>query len=143
MNRVNIITLGVSNIKASLEFYSSLGFEASVVGDENMPDIVFFRVSGSKLALYPIEKLSTETGAELSFTKGGFNGITLAYNVKSEKEVDEVLVKAESLGAKVTSEAVRQAWGGYSGYFTDLDGYMWEVAYGPDWTFDDQDMLII
>ncbi|MEY9140348.1 putative glyoxalase superfamily protein PhnB [Mammaliicoccus lentus] len=47
------------------------------------------------------------------------------------------------MGAKVTSKVVRQDWGGYSGYFTDLDGYMWEVAYGPDWTFDNQDMLII
>ncbi|RIM58892.1 VOC family protein [Staphylococcus arlettae] len=143
MNRVNIITLGVSNIKESLDFYSSLGFEASIIGDENIPDIVFFRISGSKLALFPIEKLSAETGTEMDFTKVGFNGITLAYNAKSKNEVYEVLVKAESLGARVTSEAVRQAWGGYSGYFTDLDGYMWEVAYGPDWSFDDQDMLII
>lgn len=100
MNRVNIITLGVSNINESLEFYSSLGLEASIIGEENMPEIVFFRISRSKLALFPIEKLTAETGTEMSFTKGGFNGITLAYNAKSENEVDEVLVKAESLGGK-------------------------------------------
>lgn len=143
MNRINIITLGVSDIKASLEFYRKLGFEASIVGDENMPDIVFFRIDGSKLALFPLEKLAAETGTEMTFTKGGFNGVTLAYNAKSEAEVDEVLMAAETLGARVTSEAAPTEWGGYGGYFIDLDGYMWEVAYGPDWTFDDKDMLII
>ncbi|HIW12434.1 MAG TPA: VOC family protein [Candidatus Salinicoccus stercoripullorum] len=142
MDRINIITLGTRDIAASLEFYRNMGFEATVVGDGKVPEIVFFRISGSKLALFPLEKLAAETGIDPSY-EVGFNGITLAYNAKSEGEVDQVLKDAESFGGKVSSAAKATEWGGYGGYFTDLDGYTWEVAFGPDWEFDDDNMLII
>lgn len=143
MNRINIITLGTKDIAAALEFYKNMGFEATVVGDEKVPEIAFFRLNGSKLALFPMEKLAREAGSDPSFAGGGFNGITLAYNAKSEGEVEQVLKDAEAFGGKVTSGAKTTEWGGYGGYFTDLDGYHWEVAFGPDWEFDDEDMLII
>ena len=142
MDRVNIITLGVMDITAALEFYQKLGFNATVVGDENAPDIIFFRINGSKLALYPLNRLAKETGKPVGFTQG-FNGITLAYNAKSQDEVDRILNEVPAYGGKVTSQAVPTEWGGYGGYFSDLDGYIWEVAYGEEWTFDDNDMLII
>lgn len=142
MDRVNIITLGVKDITASLEFYRKLGFNATVVGDENAPDIVFFRITGSKLALYPLNSLAQETGEPVGFTRG-FNGITLAYNAKSQEEVDRILSEVPEYGGRVTSEAAPTDWGGYGGYFNDLDGYIWEVAFGPDWEFDDNDMLIL
>jgi uncharacterized glyoxalase superfamily protein PhnB len=63
----------------------------------------------------------------------GFSGITLAYNAKSNEEVDEILKKAESAGAIIQKEPQKTDWGGYGGYFTDLDGYYWEVAYGEFW----------
>ncbi|WP_411843865.1 VOC family protein [Salinicoccus sp. HZC-1] len=143
MNRVNIITLGVRDISASLAFYRNLGFEASIVGEEEAPDIVFFKTDGSKLALFPMDRLAAETGSEAAFQNTGFNGITLAYNAKSEAEVDHVLNDVIELGGEVTSTAAPTGWGGYGGYFTDPDGYHWEVAYGTDWEFDENDMLII
>ena len=75
--------------------------------------------------------------------KEGFAGITLAYNAKSMEEVDDVLKRAERAGAVIQKQPKKTDWGGYGGYFTDLDGYYWEVAYGEDWEFDDNNMLVI
>src|SRR5699024_7939358 len=142
MDRINIITLGTRDIAASLEFYRNMGFEATVDGDGKGPEIVFFRISGWKLALFPLEKLAAETGIDPSY-EAGFSGITLAYNAEAEGDVDQRRKDAESCGGKVSSAAKATEWGGYGGYFTDLDGYTWEVAFGPDWEFDDDNMLII
>ena len=143
MNRINIITLGVKNVVKSLEFYrDGLGFETSVT-DEN-PPIVFFNNRGTKLAVYPLLELEKDTAdPDLISRKTAFPGITLAYNAKSKEEVDEVLNKIEKIGGKVVKKAHDTSWGGYGGYFTDLDGYYWEVAYGDFWIFDENDMLII
>ncbi|WP_031548200.1 VOC family protein [Salinicoccus luteus] len=143
MNRINLITLGVRHISDAVDFYRKMGFEASIMGHEDAIEIVFFRMNGSKLALYPLEKLAGETGLEAVDTEGRFNGITLAYNAKSKAEVDQVLKRAGEHGGEVISPPAPTEWGGYSGYFADLDGYCWEVAYGADWEFDDNDMLII
>ncbi|SOC38300.1 VOC family protein [Salinicoccus kekensis] len=143
MDRINLITIGVRDLSASVEFYRNLGLEPSVMGHEAEIEIVFFRMKGSKLALYPIEKLAAETGHESGFVKGKFNGVTLAFNAKSEKEVDRILKDVTNFGGEVIREAAPTEWGGYGGYFTDLDGYYWEVAYGSDWEFDENDMLLI
>src|SRR5699024_8817677 len=141
MDRINIITLGTRDIAASLEFYRNMGFEATVVGDGKVPEIVFFRISGSKLALFPLEQLAAETGIDPSY-EVGLNGNRLAYNAKSEGEVDHVLKDAESFGGKVSSPAKASECRGYGGYFTALDGYPWEVAFRPVWELDDDYMLI-
>lgn len=143
MDRINLITLGVNDLSASVDFYRNLGLEPSVMGHEEEIEIVFFRMKGSKLALYPIEKLAAETGHESGFVKGKFNGVTLAFNAKSEKEVDRILKDVTNFGGEVIREATPTEWGGYGGYFTDLDGYYWEVAFGSDWEFDENDMLLI
>ncbi|MGP4106286.1 VOC family protein [Virgibacillus sp. L01] len=142
MNRINLLTLGVANISESLKFYrDGLGFQTSVTDDN--PGIAFFDNNGTKLALYPLEELKKDINAEQPPVKQGFSGITLAYNAKSTEEVDDVIKKAEQAGGTVVKYPVRVFWGGYSGYFSDPDGYMWEVAYGEDWKFDENDMLII
>lgn len=143
MDRINLITLGVKDLSASVEFYRNLGLEPSVMGHDEEIEIVFFKMKGSKLALYPIEKLTVETGHEAGFVKGKFNGVTLAFNAKSEKEVDRILKDVTKFGGEVVREAAPTEWGGYGGYFTDLDGFYWEVAYGSDWEFDENDMLLI
>ncbi|MBM7632333.1 VOC family protein [Geomicrobium sediminis] len=145
MNRINLITLGVKNIKESLEFYRKIGFEASVTGGEDNPVIVFFKNEGSKLELFPIEELAKDINEENppELSNGGFSGFTLAYNAKSENEVDEIIHKIKELGANVVKEPQKLSWGGYGGYFIDPDGYYWEVAYGSLWEFDDSNMLII
>ncbi|MFB9861538.1 VOC family protein [Salinicoccus siamensis] len=143
MDRINLITLSVKDISVSVDFYRKLGLESIIMGDEDEMEIIFFRMKGSKLALYPLDTLATETGADAMDMTHGFNGITLAFNAKSEAEVDHILERAKKSGGIVTREASPTSWGGYSGYFKDPDGYYWEVAYGADWEFDDDDMLII
>ena len=144
MNRLNLITLGTKDIVKSHKFYKNLGFDTSIRGTESNPYIIFFRNEGTRIALYPIEELAKDVNKENPPSiLDGFTGITLAYNAKSIKEVDEVLEKAKLAGATIQKEAKRNDWGGYGGYFTDLDGYYWEVAYGEDWEFDESNMLVI
>lgn len=142
MNRINLITLGVRDMKTSIKFYrDGLGFETSETKDE--ADVVFFRNGGTRLALFPITELAKDIDENNPPGKSGFSGITLAYNGKSVEEVDEVMKKAEAAGGKIVKPAQKVFWGGYSGYFTDPDGYYWEVAYGEMWQFDENDMLVI
>lgn len=143
MNRINLITLGVRNMDKALSFYKALGFKTSEKADS--PPIVFFNNGGSKLELFPLEFLAKDIAEDMyiEVTPKTFNGITLAYNAKSEEEVIKQLHLAESLGAKIVKPAQATTWGGFGGYFTDLDGYYWEVAYGSIWQFDEHDNLII
>lgn len=142
MNRINLITLGVVDINKSLKFYrDGLGFQTSV--KEEHPAIVFFNNAGTKLALYPLEELAKDINEQEPPKGNGFSGITLAYNAKSKEEVDEMMEKARKAGGVVVKSPQRVFWGGYSGYFSDPDGYYWEVAYSENWRFDENDMLII
>lgn len=143
MNRLNLVCLGVSNVKKALAFYKALGFKTPEQGTN--PPIVFFDNQGSKIELFPIEKLAKDINEskppEVNTT--GFSGMTLACNMKSKEEVDDVMQQVVKAGGKVVKEPQMVEWGGYSGYFQDLDGYYWEVAFADSWQFDDQDMLII
>lgn len=142
MNRINLITLGVRNMDQSLKFYrDGLGFDTMV--DEENPGIVFFNNGGSKLALYSLNELAKDINEQEAPVRTGFPGITLAYNAKSVEEVDRIFEKAEQAGGTVVKKPQPVFWGGYSGYFSDPDGYYWEVAYGEDWKFDENDMLVI
>lgn len=126
--KIGLITLGVSNLKTSLRFYrDGLGFPTHDYKEG--AGVVFFEMEGVWLALFPKEELAKDanTAAEGS----GFNGITLAHNVKTEKEVDEVIKLAVDAGAKLVKQPQKVSWGGYSGYFADPDGYLWEVAHNP------------
>lgn len=145
MNRINLITLGVRDIGKSLKFYRDIGFEASVTGDEKTPVIVFFNNEGSKLELFPLDELAKDINEDHppELSKGGFAGITLAYNAKSKTEVDGIFQSVRKVGAQIVKEPQLLSWGGYGGYFIDPDEYYWEVAYGSNWAFDDSNMLII
>ncbi|MEA0552511.1 VOC family protein [Lysinibacillus irui] len=145
MNRLNLITLGVKNMVESLTFYrEGLGFEVVVYGEETNPDVMFFNNGGTKISLFPIERLVNDINeANPPELSPGFGGITLAYNGKSKEEVDRVFALAKKAGASIVKEPETVFWGGYSGYFQDPNGYYWEVAYGDMWKFDENDMLII
>ena len=126
--RISIITLGVGDLDKSCAFYSDgLGFPTSRKAGEG---IAFFRTSGACLALYPLKELAADIGPKFSVTQQGFSGVTLAHNVRTREEVDSVLSLAEQAGAKIEEAAQDTFWGGYSGYFSDLDGYLWEIAWG-------------
>lgn len=137
--KLNIVTLGVKDLKRSLKLYKDgLGWEASSASTEN---IAFFHMGGVVLALYPRDKLAED--AKISSEGSGFSGITLAYNAKEQLEVDEVLKKVENLGATIIKKAEKVFWGGYSGYFADFDGHLWEVAWNPFFEFDESDNLVL
>ena len=124
--RISLITLGVSDLDAAVKFYrDGLGFPKM----ESPPEVAFFTLNGTWLGLYSRHLLAED--AQIPAEGTGFGGIALAHNVRSEQEVDAVLALAVSAGATLTKAGQRVFWGGYSGYFRDLDGHLWEVAHNP------------
>lgn len=139
-SRISIITLGVKDLERSLRFYrDGLGFPTTRKAEQG---IVFFQTSGTCLALYPYEMLAKDIAENLAGEKPKFTGITLAHNVRTKAEVREILEQARRAGAKIEKPAADTAWGGYSAYFSDPDGYLWEVAWGA-FDFRDDGSLII
>ena len=125
--RISIVTLGVADLPRSVQFYRD-GLGLSLY-DENTESIAFFRNTGTWLALYPREALAADVG--ISADGSGFSGVTLAHNVRSKREVDELLKVAVEAGATLVKAAEDTFWGGYSGYFADPDNYLWEIAWNP------------
>ena len=124
--RVTMVTLGVENLEASRQFYGRLGWEES---DHSQPGIAFYDLGGLQLALYPADELAAEVG--MTRAERRFKGVTLAYNVRQKPEVDAVMKEAVAAGADSLDEGTERDWGGYSGYFADPDGHVWEVAWNP------------
>jgi hypothetical protein len=126
--RISIITLGVSSLETSLRFYrDGLGFPTTSTPDKG---IIFFQTGGVCLALYPYDELAKDVGESFLVKRPKFGGVTLAHNVRTRSEVDAVLELAKKAGATIEKSAHDTFWGGYSGYFSDPDGYLWEVAFG-------------
>lgn len=128
-SKISIISLGVKNLKASHHFYKTLGFELAV--EENTDSIVFFKLVNEAmlLGIYPWDKLAED--AEVDSTGSGFRGVTIAHNVESPELVDTVLAEAVAAGGRLVKPGKKVFWGGYSGYFADPDGHLWEVAHNP------------
>ena len=125
--RLSIITLGVGDLGRSRSFYESLGWK--VATEKGTDSIVAFNLQSFVLSLYPRSKFIEEVGREPDpFSTPSF---TLAYNVASESEADRMIEEARGAGAEILKEAQKVFWGGYSGYFADPDGYLWEVAFNP------------
>ena len=124
--RISMIALGVSDLEKSIKFYKEgLGFPRMA----SPPEIAFFTLNGSWLGLYNRESLAED--ATVSPEGSGFNGFTLSHNVASESNVDQIIGQAVSVGATLVKQPQKVFWGGYSGYFKDPDGYLWEVAHNP------------
>lgn len=128
--RISIITLGVSDLERSTAFYrDGLGFPVHEAGGD---EITFFELNDIMFALYSRDDLADD--ANMPEQKGSpqpaMHGFTIAHNVVSREEVDAVLRLAESAGARIVKPAEEVFWGGYSGYFADPDGFLWEVATG-------------
>src|SRR4026209_1153640 len=133
---LHIITLGVRDFEASKKFYAeTLGWKIS----RPQEGIAFFQAGGVVLAIYPREKLAED--ALSSSEVGEVTGISLAYNARSESEVDDVIKDLKSKDVKIVKEPQKVFWGGYSSYFADPDDYRWEVAYNPFFPFDENGNL--
>ena len=124
--RISMITLGVRDLAAAVEFYEKgLGFPRM----DSPPEVAFFTLNGTWLGLYGREALATD--ATVPAKGQGFEGFALAHNVESEAEVDAVVAQALNAGAVLVKKPQKAFWGGYSGYFEDPDGHLWEVAHNP------------
>ena len=136
--KLNLITLGVADIAKSKAFFTGLGWQAH---PKSMEDLILFPLGGMLLSLYPREALAEDVG--IPAVGSGFSGITLAINTHSKAEVDSILAEVIPLGGTVVKPAQEVFWGGYSGYFRDLDGHLFEVAYNPFWTLDAMDNVTL
>ena len=126
--RISIITLGVEDLERSLRFYRDGLWLPTTWSPEK--GVIFFKTRGTSLALYPFDKLAEDVSPSMRAEKPKFSGVALAYNTRTKSEVDELLDKAGKAGGRIEKPAQDAFWGGYSGYFSDPDGYLWEVAYG-------------
>jgi uncharacterized protein len=124
--RLTLVTLGVSDMARSRAFYEALGFKASSASQDS---VTFFNAGGVVLGLFGRAALADD--AHVADSEPGFSGVALAHNTASEAEVDRVLAHALVCGATLKKPAQKVFWGGYSGYFADPDGHLWEVAYNP------------
>ena len=130
--RITMVTLGVANLERSTAFFERLGWQRSV---REAPGAAFFQCGSIAVGLYPFDKLAEDAGVDA--TRGAFDGITLAHNARTKEEVDATLDDAVAAGATLVKPAQDVFWGGYSGYFRDLDGHLWEVAWNPGFALDD------
>jgi len=142
MNKITCICLGVRSMEESIKFYrDKLGFQTDEKGYN--PDVVFFNTPGTKFELFPLALLAKDISEENPpKIANGFAGITLAYNVEHKEDVAKVIELARNAGAKIVKEPQDVFWGGYHAYFADLDGYYWEVAWGPNFKYDVNGMLV-
>jgi len=137
--RFSMVTLGVVDVGVSKTFYEALGWTAVKFASE---EVCFFRMNGVLLGLYDRQALADDAGVDNS-QPAGFSGVAIAWNGRSEAEVDEALKTAIAAGAKLVKPAQKVFWGGYSGYFSDPDGHLWEAAYNPFWTIDEGGAVIV
>ena len=129
--RISLITLGVADLDRSKRFYAQW-LEAAPVLDTG--EVAFFQLAGLVLGLWPWTALSAD--ARLPKDRPAAGGIVLAHNVRRRDEVEPVLAAAVKAGAALLRPAESRPWGGYTGYFADPDGHLWEVAWNPAWPID-------
>ena len=125
--RISIITLCVSDLKKARAFYDALGWK--VASEDQAEEIVAYSLQNMVLALYPWDKMVDEV--KIPAERSGYSAFTIAYNLNFENEVNDMLEEAQKAGGQLIKPAEKVFWGGYSGFFSDPDGNLWEVAYNP------------
>lgn len=124
--RISLVTLGVIDLQRSTRFYEQV---LKLPRLETPPEVTFFEMGKTWLALYPRNLLAADAGVPAEGS--GFPGFALAHNVRSEAEVDQLLAEVAAAGGRIMKPGRRADWGGYFGYFADPDGFLWEVAWNP------------
>lgn len=135
--RISLVTLGVDDLRRSRAFYEALGWQG-----QEVQETVFFQAGGLAVVLWGRDKAAADARLTTR-APGGYDGVTLAQNVRSQREVDEVLASAVAAGGTVTSPAATTFYGGYAGTFTDPDGHAWEVAHNPGFTLTADGSLVL
>lgn len=134
--RLCLVTLGVDDVDRAARFYEALG---AVRGGASEAAVAFFDMNGVILALYGRAALAEDAGTAAAGS--GFAGMTLAWNLPDRAGVDAALRAAEAAGGRIAVPAREVFWGGYSGYFSDPDGHLWEVAHNPFFPLDADGVL--
>lgn len=124
--RISLITLGVADLARSEAFYGRLGWRKAA---ESQDGIVFYQLAGQLLGLFPLDALAADQGRPGA--KLGVGAMTLAHNLAGPEAVDQAYRAAIAAGAAALKSPQEVFWGGYSGYFADLDGHVWELAFNP------------
>jgi catechol 2,3-dioxygenase-like lactoylglutathione lyase family enzyme len=132
ISRITILTLGVADLGKATGFYEAV---LGTPPNTSSEGITIIELPGTWISLYPLERLAEDISPEVPTVRSGFGGVTLAHNARSKDDVIAIMKRAESAGARVVKEPQETFWGGFSGYFADLDGYYWEVAWGPMFEF--------
>ncbi|MNN10765.1 Glyoxalase-like domain protein [compost metagenome] len=131
--RVSLITLAVDDLKRAVRFYQEgLGLPTEgIIGEEfENGAVAFFDLQqGLRLALWPRASLAADSGLPLGTASS--SGVCLAHNVASRVEVDLIMDEVKAAGGTIVKPAKDTFWGGYAGYFQDLDMHLWEVAWNP------------
>lgn len=137
-----IVTLGVSDLERSARFYRGLGWEQR--GDL-AAGITWFKTSGSWVGLFGYDDLAQDASLEASpmAELPAYRGVTLAVNLPTEEAVDLAFVRVRELGGRIVKPATRAEWGGYSGYFADPDGHLWELCFNPGFPLDENGRIDI
>lgn len=137
--RINILTLGVNDLKKSMKFYQNgLGWKTKgIIGTEfeNGEVVLFDLDNGMKLSLYERKNLAWDS--KLNLQPESATEFSIGYFVNSDKEVVTIMEQAKKAGAKIIKPAQKSFWGGYAGYLQDLDGHLWEIGHNPAWKIEE------
>jgi catechol 2,3-dioxygenase-like lactoylglutathione lyase family enzyme len=139
---LSIVTLGVRDLERSALFYRDLGWEQR--GDLAQ-GITWFKTSGTWVGLFGYAELAEDAECEPAPAEDlpAYRGITLALNLPSVDAVDLAFARVREVGARIVKSPKKTEWGGYSGYFADPDGHLWEIAHNPYFPIDDQGRIEI
>jgi catechol 2,3-dioxygenase-like lactoylglutathione lyase family enzyme len=133
--RISLVTLGVADVAAATRFYEAIGFERSSASVEG--EVSFFRTAGGLLGLWGAADLAADAGLGPP-PADRFRGVALAINLESREAVDAAFADVDAAGGLMVKGPVATDWGGYSGYFADPDGNVWEIAHNPHWPLDER-----
>lgn len=136
--RIALVTLGVTDLARSTAFYQALGWPLAAGSGA---EVSFFRTAGALLSLFPYTELAADAGVPAG--GDGFRRVSLAINLESPAQVDAALDAATAAGATLVKPPQETSWGGYSGYFADPDGNLWEVAHNPYWPLDESGLPVL
>jgi uncharacterized protein len=137
--RISIVTLGAHDMPTLRAFYRSLGWQEEAGSDTHS----MFHTGGGMLALFPYTALAVDAGVQPESGGRGYRGVTLAINLETREMVDEAFETLRGLGATITKQPVETSWGGYSGYFADPEGNLWEIAWGSFYSIDERGALVL
>jgi uncharacterized protein len=140
---LTLVTLGVADLARSIAFYEALGFKRKARAAEG---VGFFQAGAITFGVWPAEELAKDANKDANVAAAdapAFRGVALAWNCRSEDDVDAAIERARAAGATVPKPAQKTFWGGYAGYFADPNGHLWEVAHNPGFPLSEDGRLLL